>query len=322
MVPKALLPCLGTTLIQRLISTFQKAGIDEFTVAVGWKGDMIRDYLDSLKQEVLIEVVDVPEYDRGPLQTLITALETINDKRFLVSPVDYIVDTSILSQTLSDHVYGKGPRLLTVAVDTSAEEGMAVFMDENELVVGLEKPISESQKSGRSVMLLGANQEIMKYLEIALTYGDSTIASAINRMILYSEPVYSIETKGKWFDVDDLTALLNVNIHLLRIKSSSGPGHVFVPDGDTFAVGDRLTLTSGIMIDKDVRIVGPVYIDSGSKIDHGCEIGPFVSLGRNTKLNANCKIEDSIVFGNAEVRPESILNRVVYYEQTSFREDI
>jgi NDP-sugar pyrophosphorylase family protein len=199
---------------------------------------------------------------------------------------------------------------------------MEVFMGADELVTGIGKPISGSQKSARSAMLLGANKEIMKYLEIALTYGDSTVVSAINRMILYSEPVYSVETKGRWFDVDDFTALLNANKQLLSLESSSGPGYVVVPEGDTFAVGDRLTLTSGIIIDKGVKIIGPVYINSGSKINSGCEIGPFVSIGKNTILNDDCKIDDAIVFGEADVPSGSVLNRVVYYKHTSFHEGV
>ena len=322
MVPKALLPCLGTTLIHRLISTFRKAGIEEFTVAVGWKGEMIREYLMSVQESNLIEVVDVPEYERGPLQTLITALDSIEDKRFLISPVDYIVDTSIVSQTFSDHVYGKGPRFLTIAVDTTVEKGMEVFMGEDERVMGVGKPILDSKQSGRSAMLLGAGKEISKYLGIASTYGDSTVASAINRMILYSEPIYYVETKGTWFDIDNLTALIDVNNHLLDMETSGGPGYVVVPKGDTFSVGDRLTLTSGIKIDTGVRIIGPVYIDSATKIDHGCIIGPYVYLAKNTKVNANCKIENAIVFGDAEIMTNSHLNRVVYYKNTSFHEGV
>jgi NDP-sugar pyrophosphorylase family protein len=320
LVPKALLPCLGTTLIHRLISTFHKAGVDEFTVAVGWKGNMIRKHLQSIQEGILIEVVDVPEYERGPLQTLITAIESIDDKRFLISPVDYIVDSSIVSQTLSDHLYGKGPRFLTLAVDTTVEKGMEVFMGVDERVTGIEQPILDSERSGRSAMLLGAGKEISKYLEIASTYGDTTVASAINRMILYSEPIYYLETTGKWFDIDNLTALLDVNNHLLDMESSGGPGHVVVPKGDTFTVGDHLTLTSGIKVDIGVRMIGPVFIDSATKIDHDCIIGPYAYLAKNTKVNANCKIENAIVFGDAEIAADSHLNRVVYYKQTSFHE--
>ena len=321
-VPKALLPCLGTTLIHHLIVTFQKAGIDEFTVAVGWKGEMIREYLQTLEQKDMIEVVEVPNYERGPLQSLTTAMNSIDDKRFLISPVDYVVEPTIVNQTLSDHLYGKGPRFLTVAVDTSGEKGMEVFIGPEEMITGMEKRVMDSQKIGRSAMLLGGGKEIAKYIDVALTYGDRTIASAINRMILYSEPVYSVETTGYWVDVDDLTALLDVNKHLVRLERSSGPGYVVVPEGDTFAVGDRLTLTSGIIIDKGVRIVGPVYINSGSRIHYGCEIGPFVSLGKNTILNTDCKIDDSIVFGEADVPSGSVLNRAVYYKQTSYYEGV
>ena len=321
-VPKALLPCLGTTLLHHLIVTFQKAGIDEFTVAVGWKGEMIREYIQTLKEKNQIEVVDVLDYERGPLQTLVTAIESTDDKRFLISPVDFVVDPNIVNQTLSDHLYGQGPRFMTVAVDTSTDIGMEVFLGSDEMVTGIGKRIMDSQRSGRSAMLLGAGKEITKYLDVALTYGDSSVASAINRMILYSEPIYSVDVKGRWFDIDNLTALLNVNKHLVSSESSSGPGYVVFPEGDVFAVRDRLTLTSGITIDKGVRIVGPVYINSGSKIHQGCEIGPFVNLGKNTVLNTDCKIDDSIVFGEAEVPSGSVLNRVVYYNQTSYYEGV
>ena len=76
-IPKALISCVGVTLIDRLVSVLRAEGIETFTIGVGWKRAEMEHHFDNHPERSRIDVVHVPEYERGPLQTLLTALDVV-----------------------------------------------------------------------------------------------------------------------------------------------------------------------------------------------------------------------------------------------------
>ena len=93
-VPKALLNVGGKTLVDWAIERISRAGIEKIVVAVGWKGSLIEDHLAS-SSDFEVSIVDVENYEIGPLQTLVTAIETFDDD-FLLTPVDMLIDSSVI----------------------------------------------------------------------------------------------------------------------------------------------------------------------------------------------------------------------------------
>jgi len=66
--------------------------------------------------------------------------------------------------------------------------------------------------------------------------------------------------------------------------------------GDTIEVGDIISMPSGIILDRGVKIIGPAYIGKHSRIDEGAIIGPRASLGKKTHIPEKCKVVNSILF--------------------------
>ncbi|MHA2214205.1 MAG: hypothetical protein ACW992_13685, partial [Candidatus Thorarchaeota archaeon] len=70
LLPKPLISCAGLATIDRLIQSLRAAGVEGGTLGVGWKGEMIVDHLEPEIDSGFLQVVEVPEWKRGPLQTL------------------------------------------------------------------------------------------------------------------------------------------------------------------------------------------------------------------------------------------------------------
>jgi NDP-sugar pyrophosphorylase family protein len=160
-------------------------------------------------------------------------------------------------------------------------------------------------------MTLMANHTFLRYCEIAKKAGETKVSSSINRMIAYNEPVRYIQVEGTWFDLDQPGDLLPVNNSLLKEETQYSAGTVFVPDGDTIEIGDRMTLAADIMVDPGVTLVGPLLISKSSRIASGSIIGPYVSISSESSIGEECSIKNCILLNSAEVPAHRTLEGVI-----------
>lgn len=319
LVPKPLLFCAGMTLIQRLIRSFMEAGVRKFTVGVGWKGDQVRKHLTALPESRLIDVVDVPEYKRGPLQTLVTALSNVDDRTFLVCPADYIVEGETISGLISEHDRGTGPRVMTILVDSNKNEGTPVFGDANGLVAGIGDSAVTFNNVGCSAMLLVAEQSFKADCGAALKEGSTQVVSAINRIVSENKPVRYAVVKQQWFDIDDLSALMRVNHHLLEHMTSSATGTLFVPSGQE--VDWRTNLSLSVKLDQGAKVTGPALVCESSLIGGEAIVGPFVTIGRNSHVGARTTVVESVLFEGANLPAGARVENAAVYRKTVYRSE-
>ena len=102
-IPKGLIHVAGRTLLEQGIDCLIEAGIDSLTIATGWKGEMIKDWVSKLDHFQDIKVIDVQNYEIGPLQTLVTALGVSPEGDTVVCPVDLIISADAIRDTISHH---------------------------------------------------------------------------------------------------------------------------------------------------------------------------------------------------------------------------
>lgn len=319
-VPKPLLSCAGMTLIERLIHSFREAGVSEFTVGVGWRGDLVRQHLAALPESRLIHVVEVPDYQRGPLQTLVSALSTVDDRTFLVCPADYVVAPEMIPSLTSEHSHGSGPRVMTMLVDPKKQGGTPVFGRADGLVAGIGDSATSFEKIGCSAMLLAAGQDFKADCRSALESGATQVVSVINSMVSDGKPVRYVMVRQQWFDVDDIRSFLNVNHHLLKQMASGSPGTLFVPLGQEVDYsGGR---QSSVGFDFGVKVIGPTLICQSSHLGSGSKVGPFVTIGRSSHIGEGTSVVESVLFDGsdlptkAKIRNSAVHGRTVYRSRT------
>jgi NDP-sugar pyrophosphorylase family protein len=314
-IPKALVNVAGKTLLEWAIERYTRSNIDDVVIAVGWKGSMIEDFVTKSKLDA--SILQVPNYEIGPLQTLLTAIETF-DGDFLLSPVDAMIEPVSVIGIQTHHFEADDPESMTIAVGSDAESGTLVEFDDDGLLTGIGDVASDSKNVARSAMLLIANTQIRRLCQSALDDGKERVVDLLVQMIKDGSRVRSYATSQPWFDIDTLPDLLNVNQYLLQRGGLGETNSVFIPSGDSIEVGDILQLRSNITLGKGTTLQGPVIITSSCEIGENCKIGPNVTIASNTTLSNGCEVTDALIFGNSKVSSQSRVHRHIIYRSIKY----
>jgi mannose-1-phosphate guanylyltransferase len=320
-LPKALVNVAGKTLLDRTLYRFFRAGIQDVTVAIGFKASLVESHLQFLRNQINnkihIDIVTVKNYEIGPIQTALTAISSFTDEHFFISPADSIISPDIISGMMDQ--YSRNPNGMMLAVDFGAKSGTRVSVDKMGRITGIgEFALRNEDLTGRSAMLLVTSRAIKEFCKEAIERGENRIASVLNTMIREGFPIHCYNVEGDWFDVDSLSDILRVNKHLLvNAEMEDIDNYVLISQGDLMEIGDKKTMIeSDITIESDVIFRGPVLLTSGTRIEKHCRIGPNVTIGSSVRIAERCEIINSVLQDNSEVGPDSrIQNAIVYGTQ-------
>jgi len=95
--PKALVPLLGLHLIERSLLTAREAGIDDFVVVTGYRGDEVEKVLgDGKKYGIKIKYLHNREWSKGNGVSVLRAKDELKDQRFVLLMADHIFEPGIL----------------------------------------------------------------------------------------------------------------------------------------------------------------------------------------------------------------------------------
>jgi NDP-sugar pyrophosphorylase family protein len=314
-IPKALVNVAGKTLLEWAIERYSQSGIEDIVIAVGWKGDMIEDFLSE--SNLNTKVIHVPDYETGPLQTLLTTIHTF-DGDFLLSPVDALLEPSTVLGIQTHHWDLGDSESMTLAVALDTASGTPVGFSDDGLVTNIGDIESFSQNIARSAMMLVANTRIRSICKSALENGKERVAQVLDLMIKEGAPVRIYKVTQPWFDIDTLSDILATNQHLLHRGGLGETNSVFIPSGDSIEVGDSLVLRSNITLDKGTCLHGPVLITSNSTIGRDCKIGPNVTVASNSTLGDGCEVTDAVIFGESKVSSQSRVHRSVIFRSVGY----
>ena len=125
---KCMVPVNGIRLIDRVLSQLEEVGIGKLTIVVGYKGQILKDYIGSKAHRLAIDFIDNPVYDRtNNIYSLYLAADRLQQDDTLLLESDLIYDAAILRKILDD----KSPNVALVAKYESWMDGTMVRIDEN-----------------------------------------------------------------------------------------------------------------------------------------------------------------------------------------------
>jgi choline kinase len=108
-IPKTLLPYGEGTLLSTILGNLAAAGVEDFVVVIGYRGEMIRDYLAEHKDFGReIRIVENPEWRRGNGLSVAAARGALEAEPALLSMSDHLVE----------------PRALRAVVDTGGDASL------------------------------------------------------------------------------------------------------------------------------------------------------------------------------------------------------
>ena len=271
--PKALLYVAGRPIISHILDDVKELDISSIVVIVGYKGDLVREYVSKQYPDIKIDYV-LQEERKGIGHAVHLTRDVANgDESVLIILGDTIIRTDLKSVTESDiNVLG------VKEVDDPRRFG--VVEHNKGLVTKLvEKP--ENPKSNLAIVGLYYFKEakalfgtLQKQIDDGITsHGEYQITDTMQMMIDGGAPFKTFEIE-QWFDCGKPETLLETNRELL-----GGTKQPPAVDGS--------------------MIVGPVSIDPTAVITNSI-IGPYVSIAGRCRVT-NSIISDSVLDEGASV---------------------
>ena len=212
-VPKPMIKVRGKPVLLHIVEGLQQAGVKDFLIIVGYRGDTVREYFGDGTCFGLQFQYATQEVQDGTGRVVELAKNFVGNSPFVLSYGDILVDPrnykSIID--LADDVEG----IVSVKRDEDVSKGGAVFLNEQmELVDLREKPKpNEPSSPWYNAGLYAFRQSIFDFtakLEPS-PRGEYELTDAIRALAQSGKKVKALELIGEWADVRDPEILAQLN---------------------------------------------------------------------------------------------------------------
>ncbi len=205
---KPLIPIKGAPLIGHVIARALAAGIDEFVVVSGWRGEELRQALDAIaaREKIRIAHVANDEWNRANGVSVHKASAAL-DGPFLLTMCDHLVDPGIFRALLAAP---REPDTVTLAVDfkTGSDlhdpEDVTRVKCEDGRILHIGKVIRDFNAFDTGVFL--CTPAMFAGLEKSQAEGDDSISGAMNVLAREGKARAFDIGERLWIDVDDPVA--------------------------------------------------------------------------------------------------------------------
>ncbi len=216
-LPKPMIEVRGKPVLQHIIEGLRDAGIREFLIVVGYRGDTVRNFLgDGLRYNIAIQYTTQTVQD-GTGRVVDLARDFVGDCPFVLSYGDILVDPANYKRVanLTDDVEG----IITVIRGEDVSKGGAVFLnDRMELLDIREKSDRWSGLSQDAVPFYNAGLYTFRPSIFEFTAklkpsprGEYELTDAIRDLAQSGKKVKALELTGEWADVRDPEVLARLN---------------------------------------------------------------------------------------------------------------
>ena len=205
--PKCLLEVGGRTLLERTVDAMQQAGISEFVVVTGYRGDMIRVFLISHYSSLISKITFLHNADyehNNNIYSLWMAGEKVRGEDFLLMDSDILCDPAAVVCIAQQ----KGSAL-AVNRHELGEEEMKVVVDADMRITEISKTCSPEDAMGESV---GIERITADYGEALFRELDQMILKEGLIDIFYERAFERLIPQGHTFRVVDTTDFFSYEI--------------------------------------------------------------------------------------------------------------
>ena len=201
--PKCLLEVGGKTLLQRTVDAMTAAGITEFVVVTGYRGNMIRDFLDNLDSleslgEPRFTYLHNADYEHNNnIYSLWMSGQIVRGQEFLLMDSDILCDPAAVLRIASEP-----GAALAVNRHELGEEEMKVVVDDQMRITEISKTCRPEDAMGESV---GIEKMTTAYSEALFRELDQMILQEGLIDIFYERAFERLIPQGHTFRVIDTT---------------------------------------------------------------------------------------------------------------------
>ena len=196
--PKCLLKVGERTLLERTVDAMRQAGIQEFLVVTGYRGEMIREFLTIHYPLSTIHYLDNVDYEHNNnIYSLWMACQKVRGFDFLLMDSDILCDPAAVVRIAQEQTSA-----LAVNRHELGEEEMKVVVDADSRIIEISKTCRPEDAMGESV---GIEKITADYSEALARELDQMILQEGLIDIFYERAFERLIPQGHTFKVVDTT---------------------------------------------------------------------------------------------------------------------
>lgn len=302
-MPKVMLRVANKPILEYVIESLVKQGIDDIVMVVGYKKEQIMTYFEDGKKWGVRIRYAIEGKQLGTAHALSKAKGMV-DGPFIVYPGDNIIDQEALSLFLEKSPKD-GSSLLVVPSARPAKYGVVVTSGNR--IEGIRTDLEARVGNIISTGIYHFTPEIFSMAEEALKEGVYTLTDLTLRLIKGGKKIDAVVAPGRWIDAVHPWDLLDA----CETSMCSHGGKL------AGTISQKSTIIGAVSVGEDTIIREGCYIEGPVIIGRGCEIGPNVvitpstSIGDNVKIEPYVKIEQSIIMDDVSIGPFSCISHSV-----------
>lgn len=226
-MPKPLVPVAGVPLLKRTILSAKRAGIGEFVVITGFRGDEIQSALkgDDQFEDLHIDWVNNEDWERGNGVSVLAAQEYV-DEPFVLLMSDHLFDPEALVK-LRHIPVGNDEAVLGVDSNLDGifdmEDATKVLLD-GDRIEKIGKELSDFNAVDTGMFL--CSPFLFKALEQSIATGEGSLSGGI-RVLSEQGTMRTVDIDGHfWLDVDTPEAHVHAEQSLFKMLGKPTDGFV------------------------------------------------------------------------------------------------
>jgi UDP-N-acetylglucosamine diphosphorylase / glucose-1-phosphate thymidylyltransferase / UDP-N-acetylgalactosamine diphosphorylase / glucosamine-1-phosphate N-acetyltransferase / galactosamine-1-phosphate N-acetyltransferase len=291
--PKVMLQVANKPILEHILNSAIKAGIEGFVFITGYQEEKIKEYFgDGSRWGVSIEYVRQRE-QLGTANAIGYARGYV-EKGFLVLNGDMLVGQEDLKALLS-----RTEEAVICVKDVENPSDFGVLETENNKVIRIiEKPKNPPTNL--------ANAGIYLFRESIFDFIDRTpesvrkefeITDSIQMLIDSGAAVGYSPLEGRWIDIGYPWDLLKANEYLLKDLKGMCEGTV-EPNA---TIKGEVVIGKGTLIRNGSYIEGPVVIGENCDLGPNCFIRPSTAIGNHVRVGNAVEIKNTIIMEDTHV---------------------
>jgi mannose-1-phosphate guanylyltransferase len=306
-MPKPMIPVLGKPVMEYLVEHLARHGFDQIMVNISHLAEDIEGYFgDGRCWDVEIgysfegylrdgDTVAHPIGSAGGIRR-IQEFGGFFDDTFLVVCGDALIDLDLTAVVRKHWQSGACASIVVCEVPRQRVSSYGVVLcDEAGCIQSFqEKPATEEALS--QLVNTGIYVFEPQVVDLIPHATEFDIGSELFPLILEKGlPFQAIEVPFTWIDIGHLSDYWEANQQLMRGKLRD----VHMPGTEV-----RPGIWTGLNVDVDwdeVRVEGPIYVGSASRIEPGCEIFGPTWIGHGCHIERGARISRSILFAYSHI---------------------
>jgi len=227
--PKPTIPLLGLSLAERIILSYQAAGIQRFVVVLGYRSDEVGEHVLEVaaRRGCEVQCVVAPDWELGNGASALAACRVVDEEPFLLTMADHLIDPLLLAPVLA-----VPPREdeICLAVDSNKEnlldlEDVMKVQVEHGRVTRIGKDLRDWDVADTGVFY--CTRVLFEGIRQASAKGQYGLSDAV-RELAAEHRVRVIDVTGKrWIDMDNDLAFRHAKRWLLSsVVKNTDDGYV------------------------------------------------------------------------------------------------